>query len=234
MIAGPSSCGKSFLLEQIISRWQEVLDHKPTKIYICHAHDQPIYERIKQVAPCPVELIQSLPSDLKTEPGSLIIIDDLVAECPKQIKDWFVRLSHHSLVDTCLLSQNLFERNKEYRTTSLNSHYIILFKNPRDSSQISHFAKQFSPTDTHFIINSFRDSTIEPHSYILFDLKQSTPNLLRVRSSVFPSESFVYVPNSTEVIIPDGFQSSEKNATCTSTLGKFKTKGSKKNPSKCK
>ena len=228
MIAGPSSCGKSFLLEQIISRWQEVLDHKPTKIYICHAHDQPIYERIKQVAPCPVELIQSLPSDLKTEPGSLLIIDDLVAECPKQIKDWFVRLSHHSLVDTCLLSQNLFERNKEYRTTSLNSHYIILFKNPRDSSQISHFAKQFSPTNIHFVINCFQDSTKIPHSYILFDLKQSTLNLFRIRSSIFPSEAFVYVPNSTQVLIYNGFQSREKNITNTSTLSKIKAQTSQK------
>ena len=33
------------------------------------------------------------------------------------------------------LVQNLFPKNKESRTISLNSQYMVVFKNPRDASQ---------------------------------------------------------------------------------------------------
>ena len=36
------------------------------------------------------------------------------------------------------LEQNLFPKNKESRTISLNFQYMVVFKNPRDASQISH------------------------------------------------------------------------------------------------
>ena len=234
LMAGPSSCGKSYLLERLIKRWADVLEHKPTKIYICHAHDQPIYDTIKKNAPCPVELINSLPSDLETEKGSLLVIDDLVAEFSKEIKEWHVRKSHHFSTDVLTISQNLFEKVKEYRTISLNSHYIVLFKNPRDNSQIIHFAKQYSPTDIHFVINSFRDCTEKPHSYMLFDLKQSTPNLYRVRTSIFPSEAAVYVPKSTLISVYDGVESCSKKPSYIATLGQVKAKASPANLKKRK
>ena len=40
-----------------------------------------------------------------------------------------------------LLVQNLFPKNKETRTISLNAHYMVVFKNPRDKSQISHLTR---------------------------------------------------------------------------------------------
>lgn len=223
MLAGPSGCGKTWLLERLIREWKTVFDHKPKKIYICHMHEQPIYDKIIENAPCSVELVKSLPSNLETEPGSLVVIDDLVAECPKEIKDWHVRKSHHYQSDVITIAQNIFDKGKEHRTSSLNSHYIALFKNPRDSSQISHFAKQFSPGDLQYIISSFKDATKAPYSYLLFDLKQSTNNLVRVRNSFFPDELVVYVPNTTDVLIYNGLEDCTKNIANSSTIGKIKT-----------
>jgi UDP-N-acetyl-D-mannosaminuronic acid transferase (WecB/TagA/CpsF family) len=41
--------------------------------------------------------------------------------------------------------QNLFHRGKHHRTISLNAHYMVVFKNPRDVLQIMALANQMYP-----------------------------------------------------------------------------------------
>ena len=50
------------------------------------------------------------------------------------------------------LTQNLFPPGKLSRTISLNSHYIVVFKNPRDSLGISTLAKQMFPGRTKYLM----------------------------------------------------------------------------------
>ena len=85
--------------------------------------------------------------------------------------------------------QNLFDQQKEHRTISLNSHYLVIFKNPRDGSQIVHLAKQMYPGKTHYLHQAFAVATRQPHGYLLIDLKQATPEGMRLRSHIFPGES---------------------------------------------
>ena len=80
--------------------------------------------------------------------------------------------------------QNLFPKNKESRTISLNSQYIVVFKNPRDVSQMNTLAKQMYPGRVKFVQEAFADATSTPYGYILVDLKQDTPEDLRLRCSV--------------------------------------------------
>ncbi|KAK7103579.1 hypothetical protein V1264_018449 [Littorina saxatilis] len=84
--------------------------------------------------------------------------------------------------------QNLFGKNKEQRTISLNSHYLVVFKNPRDASQITHLAKQMYPGKLKYVQEAFKDATSMPHGYLLFDLRQETPDQLRLRTKLFPPE----------------------------------------------
>ena len=39
------------------------------------------------------------------------------------------------------------------------------------------------------VIQVFENATSEPHSYLLFDLTQSTPDSLRLRTNIFPDET---------------------------------------------
>jgi hypothetical protein len=70
----------------------------------------------------------------------------------------------------------------------MHSLFPVLFKNVRDSSQIVSFARQFSPGKNSYIVEAFKEATKRPHSYMLFDFNQSTPEELRVRSRVLPNE----------------------------------------------
>ena len=87
--------------------------------------------------------------------NNLVIIDDLMAETDARVTTLFTKKSHHANTSVLYLVQNLFPKNKESRTISLNAQYMVLFKNPRDTSQISHLAKQMYPGKVKFVQESF-------------------------------------------------------------------------------
>lgn len=77
---------------------------------------------------------------------------------------------------------------------SLNAHYMILFKNPRDASQISHLAKQMYPGKTKYVQEAYADATSKPYGYLFIDLKQDTPEYGRLRTNILPGETqYVYL-----------------------------------------
>ena len=82
---------------------------------------------------------------------NLIIIDDLMAETDELVTILFTRKIHHRNTSVLYLVQNLFPKNKESRTISLNSQYMVVFKNPRDASQMSHLARQMYPERVKFV-----------------------------------------------------------------------------------
>jgi len=78
---------------------------------------------------------------------------------------------------------------------SLNAHYMVLFKNPRDASQFAYLARQMYPGFSKFAIEAYKDATREPYSYLLVDLRTEQDEDLRLRTNIFPGESqHVYVP----------------------------------------
>ena len=70
---------------------------------------------------------------------------------------------------------------------------LVYFKNVRDQSTIAVLARQLSPSNTAALLDAYKRSTREPHSYLLIDLNQKTTDLARFRSSVFPKDASVFV-----------------------------------------
>lgn len=65
---------------------------------------------------------------------------------------------------------------------NLNTNYLCVFKNIRDKSFISHLARQILPENSSQIVRMFNEATTQPYSHILFDLRQSCPDILRYRT----------------------------------------------------
>ena len=119
--------------------------------------------------------------------NSIFILDDLMSEINHEVMNLFIRFSHHHNISVVLLVHNIFfAGNKFFRTISLNSHYIVIMKNPRDRKQISILASQIKPENINFIKESFADATKEPFSFLLFDLTQKCPENFRLRRNIFP------------------------------------------------
>ena len=73
---------------------------------------------------------------------------------------------------------------------SLNAHYLVIFKNPRDANQLATLARQMYPGNSKFLIEAFGDATRKPYGYLLIDLKPDTEDRIRI----FSDESqIVYV-----------------------------------------
>jgi hypothetical protein len=70
--------------------------------------------------------------------------------------------------------QNKFHQGKEMRNISLNAHYIVLFKSPRDKQQIYMLARQINPVRVQEFMRGYEDATSRPHGYLMLDLKSTT------------------------------------------------------------
>lgn len=97
------------------------------------------------------------------------------------------RLSSYNIT-TVFIVPNLFPPGKHVRTISLNAHYIVVFKNPRDSLGINTLVRQAFPNTVNYIMESFKDAMEKPYSYILIDLHAITPESCRLRTMIFPRE----------------------------------------------
>lgn len=145
-----------------------------------------------------IEFREGLPqnSDYSGDPRpKLIIIDDLMRQssASSAICDLFTKNSHHNNLSVIYITQNLFHQDRGQRDVSLNSHYIVIFRNVRDRGQIQHLARQVYPEDPRFLQEAYWDATSQPYGYLLLDLKQSTPDNCRFRTCIFPEDEFQYV-----------------------------------------
>ena len=73
------------------------------------------------------------------------------------------------------MSQNIFHPGSRARTISLNTQYMVLFKNPRDRQQIKTLARQMYPDNWLKFMERFNRATNKPYGKLIIDLR---PNVL--------------------------------------------------------
>ena len=143
-----------------------------------------------------MEFVKGIPESLENDSyldvniRNLIIIDDQMIEAGKdnRIVNLFTKGSHHRNLSVIYIVQNLFHQGKGNRSISYNSHYLVLFKNPRDKLQILTLAKQMYPSETAWFIKEFEEAVRRPYGYLFVDLKPATPDRCRLRTNVLPGE----------------------------------------------
>ena len=104
----------------------------------------------------------------------------------KRIVNLFTKGSHHRNLSVSYIVQNLFHQGKGNLSISLNSHYLVLFKNPRDRLQILTLAKQMYPAQTAWFMEQYDDAVQRPFGYLFVDLKLTTHDSCRSRTNVLP------------------------------------------------
>jgi hypothetical protein len=68
----------------------------------------------------------------------IIILVDLIVDCAKNqdVANLFSKCSHHKIFSIVYINQNMCCQGINARTITFNCHYIILFQNFRDQSQV--------------------------------------------------------------------------------------------------
>jgi hypothetical protein len=192
IICGGSGSGKTVFTTKVINQAGSMIQPPPERILYCYGAYQDAYKSLKNV-----EFRDNVPELTELESNKspmLLIIDDLMGVSDDKVEKIFTEISHHNDISVMYLTQNLFYGSKNQRTISLNAHYLVLFKNPRDASQITYLARQMFPGKSKHLIEAYRDATQLPFTYLLIDLKPDTDERHRLRSNIFPDETnYVYV-----------------------------------------
>lgn len=198
LLAGPSGSGKTYTVREILENKNEIFlnGHQIRNVVVCYASWQKTYADL-EARGLVTRWINKLPTNdeyvqivepFKDTGGSIVIIDDFMSEIGKDLVDIVTVSARHNNASTFILLQSLFPVAKMARQISLNVKYMYVFKNPRENAQFSHLIRQVLPQDNRWLHEAYAEATRHPYSYMMLDMTQECPDIIRFRSSVLPSQ----------------------------------------------
>ena len=144
-VSGPSRCGKTFFVSDIIENirgfakqppsviiyvytvWQSKFDEMRSMIDYFVQDDGDISEKVKKIA---------------NGKPTLVVFDDLInSKSLSGIAKLFTVDARHMNLSLIFLSQRLFVNDEYFRQISQNSDYFAIFKNPRNLMEIRNLAQ---------------------------------------------------------------------------------------------
>lgn len=215
IISGPTQSGKSTLLARLLkhknSMFKDWHDRRLwfKKIHWHHDATQSLHDQLKGIKRPGIKFFRGLPDEKvlrRNKKPMLLIIDDLMKETPNSdvVGNIFTKISHHNNISVIYIIQNLFanqgKKASQHRDISLNSHYVVLMKNPRDALQPKLLGAQMDKRA--FLASIYEDATKHSYGYLLMDFTQQANDLLRFRTQIFPDDTpkVVYIPHESKAI----------------------------------
>ena len=192
-IIGPSKCGKTSLVSDLLENNETMMTPTHQKIIYCYSQFQPLFDyldtKIKNI-----EFVKGLPN-LDEISNCLLVLDDLAQDCidNKDKVHLFTVGSHHRNISVVLLTHNIFENGKYMRTISLYCSYLVVFNNLRDKKQIKYLGAQLFPGEIKYFEEILQDVfRKQEHRFLIIDLLPTTLNEFRLRTFDFKNK-IVYV-----------------------------------------
>ena len=186
-VSGPSHAGKTEFVKKLLESHPVVFKEPIRQIKWYYGVFQPHLHNELRAKGYLVK--QGLPQQEEVEKGDLIVLDDLLQESSnsKEVTQMFIRTTHHREAFVIYITQNIFDSGKEQRTRNLSTQYLVVFKNPRDPSQMHHLARQILPLKPKLLASIYNDATSKPHGYLFIDMTQECPDNFRFRTNILPN-----------------------------------------------
>ena len=196
LLSGSSQCGKSTWIFKFLRHLTSVADTQFDKIIYVYEASQPLYEDIRREMPHIIWIRGYDPDGPLQEHLSnssltkLVIFDDQMMKLAKsqEFAELATTLSHHQNVSYLVTLQNLLYQGKYMRTIHLQTTAYILFKSPRDITQIRILGNQVGRPN---LVKAYTNATQNKYNYLCVDLQIETPDTLRVRSGVLDGEQLI-------------------------------------------
>ena len=190
-ISGPSHSGKTQLTLKLLENRHTLFDVIPKRVVWCYGIYQ--HDLHQELSRRQYQVHAGIISVADIQAYDVIVLDDLLNESrnSQDVTAMFTKAAHHKPCFIIFIMQNLFPSGKEARTRSLNTHYYIIFKNPRDKSQVEFLARQILPRKAKSLIEVFEAATEKPYNYLFLDFTQECPDEC-LRSHLFEKPMVIY------------------------------------------
>jgi hypothetical protein len=196
ILSGGTGTGKTKWLLKFIKNVDNMINSSPIHILYCYSEINDDIMKLKQDG---VETYNGVPTkeEIQSRPKNLILIlDDLVNDIKPEFLDiLFTRGSHHWNVSVVLVTQNLYDKN--IKTARINSHYLILMKNPQGLLQIRTLGSQLFPGNLPYFLEAYNDAVENKnYGYLIVNMQPNTEQELRLCTNVFQGDrTIIYLPN---------------------------------------
>lgn len=142
LVAGSSMSGKSTFCKRIFQNQDEMFSEKPVKIIYCYKGllSQQFIGINNIECHYGLPTLETVKHWIEKFAGKMFVLclDDLMLDLSQEslFEELTTRLVHHSNICLIVTLQNIFQKGKTNRTSSLNAHYIVLMRTMRDRTQI--------------------------------------------------------------------------------------------------
>lgn len=197
-IYGPTQSGKTNFVINLLKQASKVFTKPVQEIHYCYASYQDIYNSLKDDKETSVEKVdfhEGMP-DIKDciewaymKTHIIIVFDDLMTDLTKDVD--MVKFAtvdcHHSNITMIVMLHNIFPPG--LRTMSLNLHYVILFKNKRDTLQVETLGRRIMKDKLKYFLAVYKHSVARSYGYLLIDMHPRTDEAYQLRTNILPIEA---------------------------------------------
>ena len=195
-ISGPSRCGKTFFISELLENIGTFAKEPPETILYVYKVWQSKFDEMKSIVHGFIEdnenIIQQI-KEIALGQRIFVIFDDLInSKSLVDIATLFTVDGRHMNMSMAFLTQRMYVNNEHFRQISQNCDYFCIFKNPRNSSEIRTLAQQLTPGSLD-LIEIYKEATKSPFSYLLINLTQECDPNVKYISHVFDENHSVKV-----------------------------------------
>lgn len=204
-VYGPTQSGKTNFVLRLLKEANQLFTKHVEEIYYCYAAYQTVYESLNEAKKNGVDNVvfyEGLPGIDQCKEWAymkshiVIVFDDLMTDLTKHadIVKFATVDCHHSNITMIVMLHNIFPPG--LRTMSLNLHYVVLFKNKRDTLQVDTLGRRIMKERVKYFSAVYRHAVAKPYGYLLIDMHPRTDEAYQLRTHILPAEAptTVYTP----------------------------------------
>ena len=187
-ISGPSRCGKTFFVADLLQNNDQFAKQPPSLIIYIYKVWQWKFDEMKHLVHVFLEDDVNIVDKIKQYASGmpiLVIFDDMLhSRSLSNLAPLFTVDGRHMNMSLVFLTQRMFVNDEYFRQISQNCDYFFIFKNPRNSSEIRTLAQQITPGSLH-LIKIYIEATKDPFSYLCVNLTQECESEVKYLSQLF-------------------------------------------------
>ena len=193
-VSGPSRCGKTFFVADMLQNIQTFAKQPPSLIIYIYKVWQSKFDEMKSLVHVFLEDEENIVNKIKEYANGnpiLVVFDDMInSKSLANIANLFTVDGRHMNMSMVFLTQRMFVNDEYFRQISQNCDYFFLFKNPRNSAEIRTLAQQVTPGTLH-LIKIFIEATKDPFSYLCVNLTQECQPEVKYLAQLFDKDHSV-------------------------------------------